>query len=352
MKTLVTVYQPYQILVDTTDCNTLQDLTKALNKADPGLIDPKDDTVYSAGTFDLQNGMKDGVALGGEGYSPLSAMPTIHNARLDLVGIPRPSFKVWIIWNRGDLMVDHEMTVDARDQVVNVKKRVQEQLGFPADSQIVHHDGQELEDSDHLFALNVVEEDIITITFKAKITFKYNHNQVSKVVDSTSDTKLFRLLLDFANEEGVDVYSLRFAFYEPSGVVQEIALDWLFERTDMFQANEVYGTVQENGLKDGDMIFVFGMNKRKFEDDDDAEDAEDKDDAEEKDGAEDKDGVKGEDTANGQRGDEVGVGDGPEKQEDDTKEDDTKEDGDGDGDGNKGHDMAEGVADEVQPRID
>ncbi|EXJ95994.1 hypothetical protein A1O1_01120 [Capronia coronata CBS 617.96] len=284
MKTIISVYKPTRFLVDLSKCTSMGRLVETINALDSTILGVDDGLVYLAGTmkhssFDSSVPAATLTAkhLSGMRYNARAPMPRIHDCQLDIVAVPKPEFSINICKYGSSDCASHgheTVTVKQEDQILQLKKHLRNTLGLLEEDQIIKYRCLNMTDSAYLLEKEISENSTVVVAIKVEVIFHYK--QWSTTIAAASDESLFAILEQFADMAGVDIdmFSLRFIFLKTTGEVADYAQAWLPDRTQLFKAKQVFGTMKENGLMNGDEIQVFQINdkgKRKRDDEDEDE---------------------------------------------------------------------------------
>ncbi|EXJ81489.1 hypothetical protein A1O3_07782 [Capronia epimyces CBS 606.96] len=271
MKTAISVYKPVKFVADLTDCATLGDLVNTIKTIEPTVLGVDDGLEYFAASLlgpqssaGIAATIQHGKHLSGLGYNAHSPLPTINHSQLHIVATPQPEYTLSVLLlspssGRSDLWTNIDVAMN--DQVIHLKKHIRGHLGLLESCQMILYKGRHLEDSAYLFEEGICENSTVTVAIKVEVGFRYK--QTVKPIVSAQSATLLDLLKSFAEEQKLDILTLCFVFVNPSGTVANCAKGWLPDRTQLFKAKEVSGTVRDNGIMQGNEIQVYERNAKR-----------------------------------------------------------------------------------------
>ncbi|KAL2439219.1 hypothetical protein ABEF95_016309 [Exophiala dermatitidis] len=235
MKTVIYIYKPVRLVADLSGCTAMGDLVASIKAVHPTVLEENDGLEYfPSGCQALAS-----KQLTGPYHWPESPLPYLPGPQLDIMTFPT--------------------TLIANCQISHLKQGVGSKLGAPASDQVIKYNGRTMDDSAYLFQEGIFENSTVAVTINAKISLSWKNNWHSMVVPL--DAEFSSLLGAFARQEWADLSNLCFQFDRTSWQFSGRAKDWVEDRNRiyLFKAEQVVGTVKENGLATGDRIRVYQM---------------------------------------------------------------------------------------------
>ncbi|KAI1613932.1 hypothetical protein EDD36DRAFT_210850 [Exophiala viscosa] len=150
-----------------------------------------------------------------------------------------------------------KVEVHSQNSFEQLKEKVEQQTGIPKCSQRLEFEGCIMLDNYILGRERVFQGCTVVLRVMTGITYIFKAvGGVTVEVDQSLSTVLGRIAANISE----DVSMLRFVFTKTSGAVAANARAWLPDRTQLFKAKDVVGSVAENGLGrlvNGDVIQVY-----------------------------------------------------------------------------------------------
>ncbi|KAG9785211.1 hypothetical protein KCU88_g2543, partial [Aureobasidium melanogenum] len=258
MKTVIYIYKPVRLVADLSGCTDMGDLVASIKAVHPTVLEENDGLEYfPSGCQALAS-----KQLTGPYHWPESPLPYLPGPQLDIMTFPKSVYDINVCaCGSGECSRDKHFAVSlsANCQISHLKQGVGSKLGAPASDQVIKYNGRTMDDSAYLFQEGIFENSTVAVTINAKISLSWKNNWHSMVVPL--DAEFSSLLGAFARQEWADLSNLCFQFDRTSWQFSGRAKDWVEDRNRiyLFKAEQVVGTVKENGLATGDRIRVYQM---------------------------------------------------------------------------------------------
>lgn len=258
-KTTVILYEPTVFSVDLTDCNSLKDVLRTIRQRSQ--YSPYDVDVF---IDKVKPGAIPGATWAVEDLKSVCYdWSSLHFTDLNVLPVLREHYTVQIRYLVGindPEKPSFDVKVNSRDTVADLKEKIMGHTGFNVDLQLLDFEDRRLIDDDRLIARSIGHRSRITLTVPISLWF----DSPQRTQDSWAfqHASLQLALHTFADTHQQDITALLFQIPRYSGPVASASKKWLPVRSDLFGAGEAAGTVDENGLRNGDMIKVFYLNKK------------------------------------------------------------------------------------------
>ncbi|KAL2439195.1 hypothetical protein ABEF95_003342 [Exophiala dermatitidis] len=192
-------------------------------------------------------------------------MPCFAYPQLDILAMPKPPYGVNVCpCESGECSKELHFGVKlyANSRIHDLKSLVRVERRIPTCDQIIEYNDRALkDDTAYLFEEGIFEDSTVAVTISTEITFHFK--QTLKAVVFAQNGEFLDLLAEFAREALADLSTFCFVFVKTSGQVADRARDWASDRMQLFKAEQVVGTVKENGLIKGDEIQAYQMNPKR-----------------------------------------------------------------------------------------
>ncbi|KIW72283.1 hypothetical protein PV04_00488 [Phialophora macrospora] len=258
-KTLVLFYKPIILSVDLATCKTESDMLNAVRgQAQFELYDVNVfNDCYYPGLVPKTPFTHDQPEIAREDWS------TIYFPILNVIPRPRDKYNVHIYnprqQNSSGNLTTFTVKVAFEDTVANLKHSINERTGIRPSSQRLDFQGRTLPRSDHLLMHGMTEGSHVMLTVKATLYFRFK-TWTTWVFDFPN-TPLYDILRCFAEFERQDLATLLFQMPKSSRDASQASQTWLPDRSRLFSAEEAMGTMEQNGIRAGDRIEVFELDK-------------------------------------------------------------------------------------------
>ncbi|OQV06151.1 hypothetical protein CLAIMM_10769 [Cladophialophora immunda] len=267
METIVVVNKPSILAPDLSSCQNVGDLVSAMKAFKWDSFNDMETFLYVVhGSDGIQ------VPLNGPFYDPERPLPSTVDSILHIsarpaqlefdlyIRLPHQKFlRPWPAYGR--------ISVKWTDTGRRLQERIHAKYGIPTNSFMLSFDGTGIFDTISLYEQKIVRDCIVTVRLSVSIQFQFKKEDCTAWV--WSDDTMVTLLENVAKRMDESLECLRFAIIKCSDTVTEEAKKWLPDRSDIFSADCVAGTVEENGLRSRDRIRVYreqaSSNKRKRE---------------------------------------------------------------------------------------
>ncbi|EXJ76019.1 uncharacterized protein A1O5_00527 [Cladophialophora psammophila CBS 110553] len=265
MEAVVLVDKPTILAPDLTTCKNAGDFFTAIKDFNSDIFNDMETLLYIIhGSDGIQ------VPLNGPLYDPERPLPattdsvfriTARPIQLEYpvrVRLPLQKFtQPWPTYG--------SVTVWWGDTGRRLQEKIHAKYGIPIDSFVLEFRGAGVFDTMSLYEQKILSSCIVTV--RLSISIKYQFKKEDYSIWVWSDDTMKKLLKMVAKRMDESLECLRFTIIKCSGNVTEEAKKSLPDQSDIFSAECVAGTMEENGFRHGDKIRVFrqqeNSNKRK-----------------------------------------------------------------------------------------
>ncbi|OAP62203.1 hypothetical protein AYL99_04406 [Fonsecaea erecta] len=266
-ETIVALTKPLILAPDLRDCKKVGDLVSALKTYKWGSFNDMESFLY---ILHCSGGVE--IPLNGPLYDPERPLlpttsPILHLSARPIhlkydVHIRLPLQRFMLPWPKYG-----SIRVQWTDTGRRLQERIHAQYGVPMNSFMLSFGGTSVSETANLIEQKILSDCIVSVRLSISITYRFRQDVLTSWV--WSDDKLTVSLEDVAKQICTRLEDLRFAIVRCSGTVTGKAENWLPDRSIIFSADRVTGTVEENGFQTGDSIEVYRMpqslTKRKEE---------------------------------------------------------------------------------------
>ncbi|KIW98871.1 uncharacterized protein Z519_00534 [Cladophialophora bantiana CBS 173.52] len=265
MEAIVLVDKPIILAPDLTTCKTVGDFFTAIKDFNSDIFNDMETLLYIIhGSDGIQ------VPLNGPLYDPERPLPTTIDSVFRITA--RPMQLEYLVRVRLPLQnFTHpwptygSVTVWWGDTGRRLREKIHAKYGIPIDSFMLAFRGAGVFDTMSLCEQKILGCCIVTVRLSISIKCQFKKEDYS--IRVWSDDTMKKLLEMVAKRMDESLECLRFAIIKCSGNVTEEAKKWLPDQSDIYSAEYVAGTLEENGFRHGDKIMVFrqqeNSNKRK-----------------------------------------------------------------------------------------
>ncbi len=251
-KTTVILYEPTIHSIDLTKCNTFGDALRTIKshtksmRFDPDVFVNRVRPGAVPGAFWAKDDLEDIRNNWSKLYFP----------DLNILPVLRGEYTVQIVDSRPlddpGRLPSFDVEVKSTDTVADLKEQIRQHTGISPSSQRLDSQGTILSATNRLIVLGIDENTSINLTVAILLWFELPQMSIS--APTFPHTPLHTMLRTVSDANRQALTPTIFQISHSSGHLAPVSKQWLPGRKCLFTADDAFGTVGENGLREGDRI--------------------------------------------------------------------------------------------------